>query len=100
MSTHRRTTSVSVGLVGLVIVVAYVLVFIWYLQDYSPRPVPTAHTNFWWGLVHGFFALPDFIVSLFKDKYTMYQTPNQHGWYNFGFLLGIGAFGGGAAKGL
>ncbi len=51
------------------------------------------------GLWHGFIALFSFIGSLFTDSINIYEVHNNGGWYNFGFLLGIGAFSGGAAKG-
>lgn len=50
------------------------------------------------GLLHGFILLFSFIGSLFTD-YEIYAFPNNGGWYNFGFLLGVMMFfGGGGAK--
>ena len=36
------------------------------------------------------------LVSLFVDGVSIYETHNNGRWYEFGFLLGIGAFSGGA----
>jgi hypothetical protein len=52
--------------------------------------------GFFRGLWHGLIAPIAFVGSLFSDV-EMYAWPNSGGWYDFGFLLGIGAWGGGAA---
>ena len=49
--------------------------------------------GFLFGLVHGFIAPVTFVVSLFSDTVRVYAVPNNGGWYNFGFVLGIGGFG-------
>lgn len=46
------------------------------------------------GLWHGFIAPFAFIGSLFSSEIAVYAQNNNGGWYTFGFLLGIGAFGG------
>jgi hypothetical protein len=50
------------------------------------------------GLLHGFILLFSFIGSLFTD-YEIYAAPNNGGWYNFGFLLGVMFFFGGGGAG-
>lgn len=54
--------------------------------------------GFWVGLWHGIIAPLIFIVGLFTSKVKVYETNNSGRWYDFGFLLGIGAFSGGAKK--
>ncbi len=54
--------------------------------------------GFLMGLWHGFIALFSFVASLFLDGISVYEVHNNGGWYNFGFLLGVGAFSGGAAS--
>lgn len=54
--------------------------------------------GFLFGLVQGFIAPVTFIVSLFKPDVAVYAVPNNGAWYNFGFVLGIGGFAGGASK--
>ncbi len=51
--------------------------------------------GFWRGLFHGIAVIPAFIASLFSSDYAVYSVPNNGNWYNFGFVLGIGAFSGG-----
>jgi hypothetical protein len=48
------------------------------------------------GLWHGLIFPIAWIVSLFVSNVAIYAVPNNGGWYDFGFFLGIVAFGGGA----
>lgn len=50
--------------------------------------------GFFGGLWHGYIAIFDFIGMLIWDDVSVYAESNNGGWYTFGFLLGIGAFGG------
>ena len=54
--------------------------------------------GFWFGLVQGFIAPVTFVISLFRPDVAVYAVPNNGGWYNFGFVLGIGGFGLGARQ--
>jgi hypothetical protein len=64
----------------------------------ASQPAGAAGTPaFWSGLWHGIVAPIAFIVSLFNDDVRMYAYPNAGRWYDFGFLIGISAWGGGAA---
>jgi hypothetical protein len=51
--------------------------------------------GFWNGLWHGMIAGITFIGSLFNHDVAVYAINNNGAWYNFGFLLGVGAWGGG-----
>ena len=54
--------------------------------------------GFWNGLWHGMTAGISFIGSLINpEKYVVYAVNNNGGWYNFGFLLGVGAWSGGSS---
>lgn len=54
--------------------------------------------GFWWGIWDGWTAVLAFIGNLFGGEYGIYESRNTGGWYDFGFLLGIGAiFGGGSS---
>ena len=59
---------------------------------------PTA-PGFWYGLWHGFIFPLAWIVSLFAPNIAVYAVPNNGGWYDFGFFLGIVVFGIGARGG-
>ena len=47
--------------------------------------------GFWGGLWHGMIAPFAWIGSLFSDDIAIYAVNNNGGWYDFGFILGIGA---------
>jgi hypothetical protein len=52
--------------------------------------------GFWSGLWHGMITPFSFIGSWFSDDIAVYAVDNNGGWYDFGFLLGVGGlFGGG-----
>lgn len=51
---------------------------------------PEVIHGFWFGLWNGITSPITFIVSLFSDKVTVWETHNNGGWYTFGFLCGIG----------
>jgi hypothetical protein len=65
-------------------------------QD-SSAVAPTA-PGFLLGLWHGFIFPVAWIVSLFTSQVAVYAVPNNGGWYNFGYFLGIVVFGVGARK--
>jgi hypothetical protein len=60
--------------------------------------VTEAPYNFWGGLWHGVIAPVSFSASLYSDDIAMYAVNNNGGWYNFGFLLGIGIIFGGSSR--
>jgi hypothetical protein len=66
-------------------------------QD-SAAVAPSA-PGFLLGVWHGFIFPVAWIVSLFTDKVAIYAVPNNGGWYDFGYFLGIVVFGVGARKG-
>lgn len=54
--------------------------------------------GFWLGLWHGWISGVVFFVSLFNDNVAVYEVNNTGGWYDFGFLLGIGSLIGTGAR--
>jgi hypothetical protein len=50
------------------------------------------------GLWDGFVFPWAWIVSIFVPEVSVYQVPNNGGWYDFGYFLGIVVFGVGARK--
>lgn len=61
--------------------------------------VAASAPGFWLGLWHGFIFPLAWIVSLFASNVAVYAVPNDGGWYDFGFFLGIVVFGVGARGG-
>lgn len=58
--------------------------------------VASSAPGFLLGLWHGFIFPIAWIVSLFIDKVAVYAVPNNGGWYDFGYFLGMVVFGVGA----
>lgn len=57
----------------------------------------TAETpGFLWGLWHGFVFPFAWIGSLFDPDIAVYAVPNNGGWYDFGFFVGVCVLGGGS----
>jgi hypothetical protein len=46
--------------------------------------------GFWGGIWHGIVTPISFIGSLFFDNIAVYAVDNNGGWYNLGFIIGIG----------
>jgi hypothetical protein len=63
-------------------------------------PEAVAHTaqtpGFLWGVWHGFVFPFAWIGSLFDPDIAVYAVPNNGGWYDFGFFLGVTVLGGGS----
>jgi hypothetical protein len=77
--------AIVIGLLGLI----YIVIYIWLLTSGNvAAPTPTDQTTFWWGLVHGLYLFPSWIASLFYDTVAIYQSPNNGGWYDTGFVVG------------
>ena len=64
----------------------------------QPDAVAPAAPGFLLGLWHGFIFPVAWVVSLFAPKVAVYAVPNNGGWYDFGYFLGIVVFGVGARK--
>ena len=48
------------------------------------------------GMWHGFIFPFAWVISLFVPDVAIYAVPNNGGWYDFGFFVGIVVLGGGA----
>lgn len=90
MSNRGRYTLIA-AIVAVVVVVLVVCVWslVWYFQNGVPHTYPTTHTNIWWGFIHGSTLIPTFIWSLFHHDVTIYQSPNNGNWYNWGYVIGL-----------
>ncbi len=64
---------------------------------HQPAPLPFGHhPGFFAGLWHGLVAPFALVGHLFANV-RVYAFPNSGGWYDLGFVLGLSAWGGGAA---
>ena len=84
-------TSRFLGLLGLVMLLAA-------CARQTPGVVEQAAgtPGFLHGLWHGFIFPFAWIGSLFEPDVAFYAVPNNGGWYDFGFFLGITVLGGGS----
>ena len=67
-------------------------------QQVASAVAPTA-PGFLFGLWHGFIFPVAWVLSLFIPDVAVYAVPNNGGWYDFGFFLGIVVFGVGSWRG-
>jgi hypothetical protein len=64
----------------------------------SAATIAPAAPGFLLGLWHGFIFPVAWLLSLFLPDVAVYAVPNNGGWYDFGYFLGIVVFGVGARK--
>jgi hypothetical protein len=81
---------ISIRNIAIVIALSFLLYgcadSVTFLEAIKIEPV-----GFWYGLWHGMIAPVAWIVSLFDESVSVYAIYNNGGWYDFGFMLGIGA---------
>lgn len=63
----------------------------------SQPPGQPLAPGFLTGLWHGVIAPIAFLVSLVDEDVRMYAFPNAGRWYDFGYLIGLSLWGGGAS---
>ena len=94
----RRALGLTVMTVGAVCAVIALLSLSACAATQQQDAVAPAAPGFWLGLWHGFIFPVAWVVSLFAPKVAVYAVPNNGGWYDFGYFLGIVVFGVGARK--
>ncbi len=77
---------------NLFILLAVVVLLATTLACASGNPYASSEypAGFWKGLWDGMTSGISWIISLFNPGYGIYEVHNNGGWYNFGFILGIG----------
>lgn len=55
----------------------------------SAAGVAPGAPGFWLGVWHGFIFPVAWIVSVFVPDVAVYAVPNNGGWYDFGYFVGI-----------
>ena len=66
------------------------------VAEQTSNTVSPAAPGFLEGVWHGFIFPIAWILSLFVDDIAVYAVPNNGGWYNFGYFVGIVFLGVGA----
>ncbi|MEO1994699.1 MAG: hypothetical protein V4522_01255 [Pseudomonadota bacterium] len=57
-----------------------------------------ATPGFLLGVWHGFIFPVAWVLSLFMPEVAIYAVPNQGGWYDFGYFIGVVFLGVGANR--
>jgi hypothetical protein len=83
-----RRTMQAIAVLGLCLMLA--------ACAHQPPPNHDATAGFFVGLIQGVLAPIDLILGIFLPV-RVYQFPNTGWLYDFGFMLGISAWGGGGA---
>ena len=94
----RRAVGFSVMGLGALLVVAAMLSLTACAATQQSTAIAPNSPGFLLGLWHGFIFPVAWVVSLFTDKVAIYAVPNNGGWYDFGYFLGIVVLGVGARK--
>lgn len=64
-----------------------------------PSAVEPQAPGFWLGVWHGFIFPVAWVFSLFAPDIAVYAVPNNGGWYDFGYFIGIVFLGVGSSGG-
>lgn len=64
--------------------------------DQAATAVAPDAPGFLYGVWHGFIFPVAWVVSLFDSDAAVYAVPNNGGWYDFGYFVGICFLGVGA----
>jgi hypothetical protein len=59
----------------------------------QPQP-EVSSPGFFMGLIHGWASPFSLIMHIFNRDVRVYAFPNSGGWYDLGFLIGVGSLGG------
>jgi len=87
----KKITKVFIGLLAMTL-----LILLTSCADSVNCVDSVTQVGFFYGFWHGAIAGIAWIVSLFSDNVAVYAIYNNGGWYDFGFLLGVGGFSSGA----
>ena len=66
--------------------------------DQAATAVAPGAPGFLYGVWHGFIFPVAWVISLFDSDAAVYAVPNNGGWYDFGYLIGVVFLGVGARK--
>lgn len=89
MPFHPRATATALGLTLLLPLLAS-------CARQMESGVADGAPGFLLGLWHGFIFPVAWVFSLFDGSIAIYAVPNNGGWYDFGYFLGVVVFGVGA----
>ena len=78
----------EVGLFMGLLIFACLVVVALDMALFPPHPYPALQSTFWWGVLHGFNIVTNFLISLIDDEATVYQHAASPDYRN-GFIVGV-----------
>jgi hypothetical protein len=84
------------GMTSKNLLLALLVLFFLSACAHQPAALEPGAPGFLMGLVHGAIAPVSLVAGIFTDV-RIYAFPNGGGWYDLGFLLGVGVWSGGSA---
>lgn len=57
----------------------------------SERFTASTPAGFWFGLWHGCISFFTLVIGVWSDSVHVYEVDNSGGWYDLGFVLGVGS---------
>ena len=94
----KRATGITIMLAAAAFAVIAMLSLSACAATQATTAVAPTAPGFLLGVWHGFIFPVAWVISLFTSQVSIYAVPNNGGWYNFGYFLGIVVFGVGARK--
>jgi hypothetical protein len=88
---HRRTVLYRLPALGMLMLLAA-------CATQSAGTVEPQAPGFLLGLWHGFIFPVAWVLSIFMPDVSIYAVPNNGGWYDFGYFVGVVFLGVGARK--
>jgi hypothetical protein len=95
------TPTLKLGTIAVILIAVFTILMTGCADvSHIEKCLPVAeHTyGFWGGLWHGIVAPFALIGEMFSDDIAIYAHNNNGGWYDFGFVLGIGGLSFGGSK--
>jgi len=94
----KTAKSKKLGIAVLFIIAAILLTSCADVSPHEKEFITSYPYGFWSGLWHGIISPIAFIGSLIYDDIAIYAYENNVGWYDFGFILGVGGLCGGSSR--
>ncbi len=84
---HKQNIMMSPALPPMLVLPA--LLILSGCAQQSAQATQSDAPGFLQGLLHGFIFPFAWVLSLFMDNVAIYAVPNNGGWYDFGYFLGV-----------
>lgn len=91
---ERGSAEATSLMIVVIFWVFYLVIFTWYMDTEFAAITANMDSQANWltGLMNGFFVVPSWVASIFREDMGIYRASNTGLWYNFWFLVAAGAF--------